>query len=260
MSEPDLADVQSERDDRSVAIEKVGIRGLSLPIRLIDREEPVQNSVATVALHVDLPPEVRGTHMSRFVEVINDHGPDIGILHLGGILRSLQERLDARNAYLEIESPFFLDKNAPVSGLPGTMCYRARFLAERKGEESRVALEVEVPVKTLCPCSKAISRHGAHNQRGRVRVRVRFSRPVWIRCLIDLVESSASSSLYTLLKRSDEKHVTERAYESPVFVEDLVRNVALRLDRDPRITWYQVEAENEESIHNHNVYALVRHP
>lgn len=254
-----LLDRQSEPDNRAISIDKVGIRRLETPIRLRDRNNHVQETVAQFNMFVDLAHNVRGTHMSRFIEVLNEHDKTFSVENVDKILRAIQARLGARAAYLEMSFPFFLWKTAPITKQPSQLNYQARILADRVRERSEIALEVRVPVKTLCPCSKSISKYGAHNQRGVVTVQIRSQSTVWIQCLIEIVEASASSGLYALLKRPDEKHVTESAYENPVFVEDLVRNVVHRLQQDERITWYQVEVENLESIHNHNAYALIRH-
>ena len=253
-----LHDVQSGRDHRELRIDKVGVRGMRFPIQIRDRaHNDMQNTVATIGMYVDLPKEFKGTHMSRFVEVLNAHGEVVHVENIPDILRAMQRRLKADNAHLEMEFPFFLSKKAPVSGQEGVMDYTARFEANAVGSEIDFVLTVLVPVTTLCPCSKAISRYGAHNQRGNVTVQLRSSETVWIEEVIELVERSASSELYSLLKRPDEKHVTERAYDNPVFVEDLVRNVAQHLNQMERVTWYRVEAENFESIHNHNAYACI---
>ena len=252
-----LDDKQSERDHRELRIDKVGVRGLRFPIQVQDRARSIQNTVATIGMFVDLPKEFKGTHMSRFVEVLNAHGAIIHVENISQILISLQEKLKSATSHLELEFPFFMTKISPVSRRESLMDYVARFDAAACGNEIDFILTVKAHVTTLCPCSKAISRHGAHNQRGLVTVAIRFSKSVWIEELITVIESSASSELYALLKRQDEKAVTERAYENPVFVEDLVRNVALRLNADSRVSWYKVEAENFESIHNHNAYACI---
>ena len=252
-----LSDKQSERDHRELRIDKVGVRGLRFPIQVRDKAHAVQNTVATIGLFVDLPKEFKGTHMSRFVEVLNAHGSVIHVENLRDILIALQQKLNAATSHLEMEFPYFMSKKAPVSGKESLMDYVARFDAWACTKEIDFVLTVKANVTTLCPCSKAISIHGAHNQRGEVTVQVRFKKPIWIEDLIAIMESSASSELYALLKREDEKAVTERAYENPVFVEDLVRNVALKLNAHPDVTWYKVEAENQESIHNHNAYACI---
>lgn len=252
-----LTDKQNERDVRGLRIDKVGVRGLRIPLQVRDKARALQNTVATVGLFVDLPEEFKGTHMSRFVEVLNSHGSVVHVENIPDMLQEMQRRLHSRNAHLEMEFPFFLVKKAPVSGKEGVMDYAVRFDAGMNGSDLDFLLTVRANVTTLCPCSKAISKYGAHNQRGEVTVQVRSRGIVWIEDLIALMEASGSSEMYSLLKREDEKAVTERAYENPVFVEDLVRNVALRLNAWPNVTWYKVEAENEESIHNHNAYACI---
>jgi GTP cyclohydrolase I len=252
-----LHDKQSERDDRELRIDKVGVRGLRFPVQIRDKAHSLQNTVATIGLFVDLPKEFKGTHMSRFIEVLNAHGQVVHEDNIPDILQAMQKKLHATASHLEMEFPFFLTKKAPVSGMESVMDYTARFDAAARGREIDFVLTVKARVTTLCPCSKAISAYGAHNQRGEVTVQVRFSKSIWIEDLIAVIESSASSELFSLLKRQDEKAVTERAYENPVFVEDLVRNVALKLNAHPDVTWYKVEAENEESIHNHNAYACI---
>jgi len=252
-----LQDKQSERDHRELRIDKVGVRGLRFPIRVRDKAHAVQNTVATIGLFVDLPKEFKGTHMSRFIEVLNAHGNVIHVENIQDILLALQNKLKAATSHLEMEFPYFMSKTAPVSGKESLMDYTARFDASACKQEIDFVLTVKANVTTLCPCSKAISARGAHNQRGEVTVQVRFRNPIWIEDLIAMMEASASSELYALLKREDEKAVTERAYDNPVFVEDLVRNVALRLNAHPEVTWYKVEAENQESIHNHNAYACI---
>ncbi|MBX3733795.1 MAG: GTP cyclohydrolase I FolE2 [Verrucomicrobiae bacterium] len=253
-----LTDKQNERDHRQLRIDKVGVRGLRFPAQVRDKDaETLQNTVATVGLFVDLPHEFKGTHMSRFVEALNAHGSVIHVESIPQILRDLQQRLHAQNAHLELEFPFFLVKRAPVSGKPGVMDYTVRFDAAMLGPEYDFVLTVKCNVTTLCPCSKAISRFGAHNQRGEVTVQVRSKETMWIEDLIALIESCGSSEMYSLLKREDEKAVTERAYENPVFVEDLVRAVSVKLNEQPAVMWYKVEAENYESIHNHNAYACI---
>jgi len=252
-----MHDEQNQRDTRELRIDKVGVRGLRFPIQVKDKARAVQNTVAMIGMFVDLPKEFKGTHMSRFIEVLNAHGSVIHVENISDILRALQKKLNAEIAHLEIEFPYFLTKKSPVTEKAGVMDYTARFDASANGREIDFVLTVKVGVTTLCPCSKAISEHGAHNQRGLVTLQIRSSEAIWIEDLIALVEGSASSELYALLKRLDEKAVTERAFENPVFVEDLVRNVALRLNADVRVSWYKVEAENFESIHNHNAYACI---
>jgi len=252
-----LHDKQSERDYRELPIDKVGVRGLRFPIQVRDKERTVQNTVATIGLFVDLPKEFKGTHMSRFIEVLNAHGNVIHVENLTDILHAMQARFRAATSRLEMEFPYFMVKQAPVTKLESVIDYVARFDASACGRKVDFVLTVKANVTTLCPCSKAIAAYGAHNQRGGVTVQIRSRKSVWIEDLIRIIESSASSELYALLKRQDEKAVTERAYEHPVFVEDLVRNVAVKLKAHPDVTWYKVEAENQESIHNHNAYACI---
>jgi GTP cyclohydrolase I len=252
-----LQDKQSERDHRDLRIDKVGVRGLRFPIVIGDKAHSTQNTIATIGMYVDLPKEFKGTHMSRFIEVLNAHGSMVHVENIPDILYAMQRRLKSETAHLEMEFPFFLEKQAPATGMTGLMDYTARFNATACGPEIDFVLTVICGVTTLCPCSKAISRHGAHNQRGVVTVQIRSNKTIWIEDLIAIIERSASSELFSLLKREDEKAVTERAYENPVFVEDLVRNVALQLNAHADVTWFKVEAENFESIHNHNAYACI---
>ena len=252
-----LKDTQSEPDNRRIPIDRVGVKNLRYPIQIRDKAHSVQSTVATVALTVDLPHHYKGTHMSRFVEVLNEHGPILHVQNIREILTNLRNKLHSEKAHVDFEFPFFLEKKAPVTGSVGLMDYTVRFSATADAAGSDFICTVIVPVTTLCPCSKAISAFGAHNQRGQVTFSVRFHQPIWIEDLIALVESCASCELYSLLKRPDEKAVTERAYQNPVFVEDLVRNVAARSAVEPNIKWFRVEAENFESIHNHNAYAVV---
>jgi GTP cyclohydrolase I len=252
-----LHDKQNERDFRKLRINKVGVRGLRFPIRVRDEARAFQNTIATIGMFVDLPHHFKGTHMSRFIEVLHAHGNIIHVENINDILRAMQDKLNAETAHLEIEFPYFMSKKSPVSRQESLMDYVARFDASLAGKKTDFVLTVKANVTTLCPCSKAIAKYGAHNQRGEVTVQIRSRQIVWIEDVIAMIERSASSELYALLKRQDEKAVTERAYENPVFVEDLVRNVALRLKADARVTWYKVEAENFESIHNHNAYACI---
>jgi GTP cyclohydrolase I len=252
-----MHDKQNERDTRELRIDKVGVRGLKFPIQIRDKAHSVQNTIATIGMFVDLPKEFKGTHMSRFIEVLNAHGNIIHVENITDILHAMRAKLNAATAHIEMEFPFFMSKKSPVSRKESLMDYIARFDASAMNGDVDFVLTVKAHVTTLCPCSKAIAKYGAHNQRGLVTVALRFKEIVWIEEVISMIEQSASSELYALLKRQDEKAVTERAYENPVFVEDLVRNVALRLNAHRLVTWYKVEAENFESIHNHNAYACI---
>jgi len=256
----ELKDTQSERDLRNLPIDRVGVKNLRYPIRVRDRSRDVQETVARVRLTVDLPHHFKGTHMSRFLEVLHSHGPVLHVDNIGDILRQLSARLESDCAHAEFRFPYFIEKKAPVTGARGFLDYEVVFSATLERGRVDFVLGVGVPVTTLCPCSKAISARGAHNQRGMVDLSVRFSRTVWIEDLIALVEGAASSELYSVLKRPDEKAVTERAYDNPVFVEDLVRNVSMRCRAHPDIRWHRVEVENFESIHNHNAYAEIEWP
>lgn len=251
-----LPDTQNQTDIRDIPIDKVGIKNLKYPITVKDRDGGVQHTVATVAMTVDLPKEFKGTHMSRFVEVLMNK-KEIHIDSIFEILKEMQNKLHANSAHIELDFPYFKEKLAPVSRKPSLIDYRIKFHAVVNKNKKDVIMTVVVPVKTLCPCSKNISKYGAHNQRGEVTVAVRFNDIVWFEDVISIVEQSASCELFTLLKRDDEKYVTEKAYENPVFVEDVVRNVVTKLKQNDKILWYHVEAENFESIHNHNAYAMI---
>lgn len=253
---PALKDIQNSKDERNIAIDKVGVRNVQYPIVVLDRSTERQHTIGTFTLTVHLPEEFKGTHMSRFLEVLSEQHREVSVHGIPTILANLKERLHSKAAHLEVSFPFFMEKAAPVTGKTGLMPYTCGFIAESNGADDFV-MDVVCPVTTLCPCSKEISDRGAHNQRGIVRVKVRTNAHVWFEELIEQIEASASCSLYPVLKRPDEKWVTEHAYDNPRFVEDMVREVALRLDDDARIVWYEVEVENEESIHAHNAYAYL---
>jgi GTP cyclohydrolase IB len=253
-----VEDVQGRPDFRNLPIQRVGVTNLRYPIVVLDREKSRQETVASFTLSVSLPHHFKGTHMSRFIEVLNEHRGEITMHTVPVILADLRERLDAESARIEVEFPYFLERAAPVTGSSAMMDYRSAFIGEVNQQESDFILQVQVPVTSLCPCSREISDYGAHNQRGYVTVDVRTVRSdqmIWIEEIVDAVEKSASSPVYPLLKRPDERHVTMRAYEKPVFVEDLVRNVAVRLQQDERVGWFRVNALNQESIHNHDAFA-----
>ncbi|MCI4463148.1 MAG: GTP cyclohydrolase I FolE2 [Caldisericum sp.] len=251
-----MRDVQSEKDERNISIEKVGVSSLRYPIRVMDRQNGFQNTVALVDIFVDLPSDYRGTHMSRFVEVLNRHRNNMSLSNLEKILDDVKIELKAKVSHIILRFPYFILKKAPVTNEESFMDYECAFIAS-KNEKFEFMLEVNVPVHLLCPCSKEISDFGAHNQRANVKVRIKMNKLVWIEEIVDLVEDSASAPLYALLKRPDEKYITEMAYTNPKFVEDIVRDVAIALDNDKRITYYEVEAISYESIHNHNAYAYL---
>jgi len=251
-----MRDLQSERDERRIDIDKVGVRGLRYPITVLDRARKEQPTVATINLYISLPHEFRGTHMSRFVEVLNEYRWRIHVASVKEILKKMREKIPASAAHVEISFPYFIEKKAPVSKEVSIMGYTCYLIASLDSENNYdLQVGVEVPVTSVCPCSKEISQRGAHGQRGIVKLFVRFKKLVWLEELIELAEESASASVYPLLKREDEKFVTEWAYDHPVFVEDIVREIATRLQQDERIWWFLVEVENMESIHEHNAYA-----
>jgi GTP cyclohydrolase I len=252
-----IPDVQSSADTRQLAIDKVGIKSIRHPIRVRDRSSGVQHTIATFNMYVHLPHNFKGTHMSRFVEILNGHEREISVESFETILREMIQRLDAECGRIEMSFPYFINKAAPVSGVQSLMDYEVTFVGEIEKGHYRFTMKVVVPVTSLCPCSKGISDYGAHNQRSHVTVTARTRGFVWIEDLVRVCEDQASCELYGLLKRPDEKYVTERAYDNPKFVEDLVRDVASVLNRDSRIEAYVVESENFESIHNHSAYALI---
>jgi len=251
-----MIDIQNQSDHRNIEIEKVGVKNIKYPIIVLDRKNKVQHTIATINMYVNLPHHFKGTHMSRFIEILNEYRGRINLKTLYTIIDKMKEKLNAKSAHLEIEFPYFIEKEAPVSKAKSMMEYICRFCASHNKERD-LYIEVNVPITTLCPCSKEISQSGAHNQRGKVSIKFRFEKFLWIEDIIKYVEESASSEVYSLIKRPDEKFLTEKAYSNPMFVEDVVRNIATKLDSDTNITWFSVEAENFESIHNHNAYAFV---
>ena len=253
-----IADVQSSADTRKIAIDKVGIKDIRHPIRVKDRSAGEQHTIAYFNMYVELPHNFKGTHMSRFVEILNRHEREISVESFPDMLVEMRDRLEAHTGHIEMSFPYFVNKSAPVSGVTSLLDYQVTFIGEVNGDRQTTSIKVVVPVTSLCPCSKKISERGAHNQRSHVTVTVRPNRFVWVEDLIDMVEKEASCELYGLLKRPDEKFVTERAYDNPKFVEDMVRDVAARLNADERIDAYIVESENFESIHNHSAYALIQ--
>ena len=255
-----MVDIQSMRDERRIPIQKVGVKGLRYPIKLLDKANAVQHTTALVNLYADLPHDFKGTHMSRFIEVFDAHREDLSMPRFLAMLEKVRESLDAETAFADLHFPYFIEKKAPVSGQAAMMSYDCAYFASvgPKGREFDVA--VSVPVQTVCPCSKAISAYGAHNQRGVVTLKVALGPFFWIEDLIGLVEGSASSGVYTLLKRDDEKYVTERSFENPRFVEDVVREVYRQVEALGKFPRFSVEAENFESIHNHSAYAYVEYP
>lgn len=252
-----MIDMQNQKDSRNIDIKKVGVKNIKYPVIVLDRAKGTQLVNATVNMYVNLPHHFKGTHMSRFVEALNEFKGQINIKTFRTILETMRQKLHAHSAHIEIEFAYFLEKTAPVSKAKSLMEYRCIFAGESNAETSDFLVGVIVPVTTVCPCSREISQYGAHNQRSIVTTKVRFKKFFWIEDLIRVVEDSASGEVYSLLKRVDEKYVTEKAFENPKFVEDVVRSIAVKLNKDDNFTWYCIEAENFESIHNHSAYALV---
>ncbi len=252
-----MIDVQSQRDHRKVVLEKVGVKDIRYPITVLDKVKEYQHTTATVNMYVDLPHHFKGTHMSRFVEILNHYRGGVSIRNYQEILDTMRHRLDAQSAHLEMAFPYFVEKQAPVSKIPSLMEYRCTFSGSSgPGDEENFIVGIAVPISTLCPCSKTISDYGAHNQRGEVSVQVRFRHFFWMEDLIAKVEERAINQVYALLKRSDEKYVTELAYDHPMFVEDVVREIYGALEEDENFTWFTVGCENFESLHNHSAYAF----
>ncbi len=252
-----LPDVQNTQDMRAIAINKVGIKDILHPVQVKDRTGKIQHTIANFNMYVDLPHNFKGTHMSRFVEILNSHEWEITVDSFKAMLVEMTSRLDADCGHIEMSFHFFVNKTAPASGVKSLLDYKVTFIGERKASKNRIHVKVVVPVASLCPCSKKIAERGAHNQRSHVTVNIETEEFIWVEEIIDLVEKQASCELYSLLKRPDEKIVTERAYDNPKFVEDMVRDIAHQLNNDKRILSYTVESENFESIHNHSAYALI---
>jgi len=253
-----MKDTQNQRDYRNIPIDKVGIKNMRYPITVGDRRDGTQHTVATINMYVDLPHEYKGTHMSRFVEMLHVLQPEISLQRFSEILTNMKKHLNAASAHIEVTFPYFIEKKAPVSSSPGLMDYTCR-ITGTSDPEGKIDLvsEVIVPISSVCPCSLEISDRGAHNQRGEVQLATRFKKFIWMEDMIELVEAAASSDVYSVLKRADEKSVTETAFANPKFVEDIVRDIAKNLKEDDNITWFSVSAENFESIHNHSAYAHI---
>jgi GTP cyclohydrolase IB len=252
-----IPDVQGSEDTRKLAIDKVGIKAIRHPVQVMERGGAAQHTVAMFNMYVGLPHQFKGTHMSRFVEILNAHEREISVDAFQVMVDEMVVKLEAESGHVEMTFPYFINKAAPVSKVMSLMDYEVTFTGEIKQGRKMFTMKVVVPVTSLCPCSKKISDYGAHNQRSHVTISARTNSLVWIEELVEVAEQHASSELYGLLKRPDEKFVTERAYDNPKFVEDLVRDIAAALNSDDRIDWYIVESENFESIHNHSAYALI---
>ena len=254
-----MIDIQKQRDYRNIPIDKVGIKGLKYPIKVLDKKSGLQSTVAKINMYVDLPHECKGTHMSRFVQMLHLFRAQVSLPSLTDILEDMKKTLGAKSAHIEMTFPYFVEKKSPVTASRGLMDYTCTITGSSNSVENHrdIMLRVGVPITSLCPCSREISECGAHNQRGEVQVSTRFKKFIWIEDIIDLVENAASCDVFSVLKREDEKYVTELAYNNPKFVEDIVRDVAKVLIDDINITWFSVSAENFESIHNHSAYAYI---
>ena len=253
-----MRDIQNEEDTREVPLQKVGVKNVKYPVQVLDKNKKIQNTTAAVNLFVNLPHNFKGTHMSRFIEVFHKYHKDISMNSFLDMLEEIRTKLDAERAFGRITFPYYIEKNAPVTKSPGIMEYTCTYEGEATCDEKNFFVSIKVPIATLCPCSKAISEYGAHNQRGIVKIKVLYKDFFWIEDLIKLIEDCASTPLYSVLKRQDEKYVTEHAYDNPRFVEDVVREVYLGL-KGQGFEWFSVEAETEESIHNHNAYAYTEY-
>ena len=253
-----MKDIQNLKDDRNIAIDRVGVKGIKYPITVLDRANKTQQTTATINMFVDLPHEYKGTHMSRFIEMLHVFRSEVSLKSFSFILDEMKRQLNAASAHIEIRFPYFIEKKAPVSESPGLMNYDCGIIATSEADgEADILVEVKVPITSACPCSKEISAYGAHNQRGEVSLMTRFKEFIWMEDMISLIEKAASCEVYSVLKRADEKAVTEQAYDNPKFVEDIVRDIALQVEADENFTWYSVSVENFESIHNHSAYAYV---
>lgn len=249
-------DIQSQKDLRNITIDKVGVKNIKYPIIVEDKHNKLQHTIADIDIFVELPHHHRGTHMSRFIEVLNKFREETLVDNLEAFLKDINIALNSDSSYIKLSFPYFVKKTAPVSKLTSLMDYNCVFEASLK-DEFILKIGVSVPVTSLCPCSKEISKYGAHNQRSYVTIKAIYNEFVWLEDLIDIVENNSSCQIYSLLKRPDEKYVTEKAYENPAFVEDMVRDITVILDNDKRIDWFSVESENVESIHNHSAYACI---
>lgn len=259
MAYENIADVQGSSDTRNIPINKVGIKEIRHPVRVKDRSGGEQHTIANFNMYVNLPHNFKGTHMSRFVEILNKHEREITVQSFKEMLEEMVQTLEAQAGHIEMTFPYFVNKKAPISKVESLMDYDVCFIAAKTDDKTQMKVKVRVAVTSLCPCSKTISNYGAHNQRSHVTVNITTRGFIWIEDIIDIVESEASCELYGLLKRPDEKYVTEKAYDNPKFVEDMVRSIAVRLNADDRVAAYIVESENFESIHNHSAYAMIKH-
>ena len=254
-----LPDTQNTKDLRNIVINQVGIKDILHPINFVNRDNESHPSVANFTMTVRLPENVKGTHMSRFIEILNDNECSFGIDTFMGLVQTVADKLDSNDAQIIVDFPFFRNKKAPSSGVESLLDYKATLTGSLSDGKPDLTVKVVVPVTSLCPCSKSISKYGAHNQRSHITIEAKATvgATIYLEDLIDLAEQKASSELYAILKRDDEKVVTERAYENPAFVEDIVRDIAVELNADKKVNYYCLESENFESIHNHSAYALI---
>lgn len=255
-----IPDVQSSLDTRQLTIQRVGVKGIRYPLPIKTAQGQIQPTVAQINLYVQLPPHQKGTHMSRFIALLEKNKTPLELSSLRKLGQDMLQLLEAQTGRMEIEYPYFILKTAPISGVESLMDYQIKWQVDCDQQKTKITLHLQVPVTSLCPCSKEISDYGAHNQRSVVHLAIEIKDEISIEELVRFVEDEASCELYGLLKRPDEKYVTERAYDNPKFVEDMVRDVAMRLNREPRIGHYVIEAENFESIHNHSAYAMIERP
>jgi len=253
-----MIDIQNQPDFRKIPIDKVGIKGLKYPVKVLDKTAGLQSTVAQISMYVDLPHQCKGTHMSRFVEILHLFRTKVSLESITNILEDMKEILGAQSSHIEITFPYFIEKQAPQTASKGLMDYTCSIMGSSNGrKQTDIVLTITVPITSVCPCSKEISEYGAHNQRGEVKVSTRFNKFIWIEDIVEIVETSASCDIFSVLKREDEKFVTEKAYNNPKFVEDIARDVSKILMEDENITWFSVSAENFESIHNHSAYAHI---
>ncbi len=253
-----MIDIQNQPDFRKIPIDKVGIKGLKYPVKVLDKTTGLQSTVAQISMYVDLPHHCKGTHMSRFVEILHLFRTKVSLESITNILEDMKKILGAQSSHIEITFPYFIEKQAPQTGSKGLMDYTCSIMGSSNGrKQTDIVLIITVPITSVCPCSREISEYGAHNQRGEVKVSTRFNKFIWIEDIVKIVETSASCDIFSVLKREDEKFVTEKAYDNPKFVEDIARDVSKILMDDENITWFSVSAENFESIHNHSAYAYI---
>jgi GTP cyclohydrolase I len=252
-----MEDLQNYLDTRNITIDKVGIKDLKYPIILKDKVKGQQHTIAKINMYVQLPDKFKGTHMSRFIEILNQFRENMTIESIKKILSEMKGKLHSLSAHFDMTFTYFVEKKAPISQTRSLMDYECQYIASDNNNQRDFVISVKIPVLSLCPCSKEISDYGAHNQRSIVKISLRHTRMIWIEDIIDLAEKSSSAPIYSLLKREDEKFITEKAYNNPAFVEDIVRNIAVQLLKEDRVNWFEVSSENYESIHNHSVYAVV---